>query len=616
MSDWMKYGQRLLGILFLTVFVFHFSSSRAQNIPVPLTEKYLYDFLDELATDGIIQLNTAVRPYSRQQVAQMMLRAQEKDSLLSRRQRKDVQFYLNEFSLELDTVPTQFVQYTDHETFNLSLCDPQFSYISRKTKVERRTKANANSQSIIAERKSMFKMQIRPILGMDLIGSQKGLIIKRWWGAELKMDIARHVSIWGSLRDISWNGQVGLRNKYYPDTYAKIDGAKLTKGQFLNNLPGVQYKEANYGGDFSDSKGGISVYAWWGSVSLSRETIQWGDAFHSSNILSGHNPAVPQFSIQLTPVWWFQFDYFHAWLVSNVVDSTDYYIENGKDKEYRQRPKYMAANMFTFMPIKYISFSLGNSIVYAERNPQAAYFIPIAFYKSLDHLLTKGLGQENQNSQAFFTLTLRPVDHLKLYGSFYIDEIKWERFKSSNPQHNPISYLVGFDWTGWPIKGLSLKGEFMRSYIACYTHSIPALAYASNSYRMGHYLGDNAQNIHAELSYRPIRGMKLAFSYNNDTKYNAYDYVRGNIKQIISQKPFDQVIYRNEEFALDLFYEVHPHMYLRANVTYNNARAYDHPTASTEGEMTGTAQEILNLYQPLYYQGKNLIATVGFSFGF
>ena len=266
MCEWMKYGQRLLGILFLTVFVFHFSSSRAQNIPVPLTEKYLYDFLDELATDGIIQLNTAVRPYSRQQVAQMMLRAQEKDSLLSRRQRKDVQFYLNEFSLELDTVPTQFVQYTDHETFNLSLCDPQFSYISRKTAVR--------GKKDTGEKKSMFKMQIRPILGMDLIGSQKGLIIKRWWGAELKMDIARHVSIWGSLRDISWNGQVGLRNKYYPDTYAKIDGAKLTKGQFLNNLPGVQYKEANYGGDFSDSKGGISVYAWWGSVSLSRETIQ------------------------------------------------------------------------------------------------------------------------------------------------------------------------------------------------------------------------------------------------------------------------------------------------------------------------------------------------------
>ena len=60
--------------------------------------------------------------------------------------------------------------------------------------------------------------------------------------------------------------------------------------------------------------------------------------------------------------------------------------------------------------------------VYAERNVQAAYFIPIAFYKSLDHLLTKGLATENQNSQAFATITVRPTDHLRLYGSFFIDE--------------------------------------------------------------------------------------------------------------------------------------------------------------------------------------------------
>lgn len=596
----MKYGQKLLGILFLSIFIFQFSICRAQNIPVPLTETYLYALIDELATDGVIRINPAVRPYSRQQVAQMMVEAQKNDSLLNKRQKKDVAFFLNEFALELDTIQNNFVQYTDHETFNLSLCDPQFSYSTRKKDGKR----------------PAFKMQLRPILGMDLIGSKKGLILKRWWGAELRMDIVNHVSIWGSLRDISWNGEIGLKNAYYPDGYAKIDGAKLTKGQYLNNLPGVQYKEANYGGDFSDSKGGISVYAWWGSVSMSRESIKWGDAVHASNILSGHNPAVPQLSIQLTPVWWFQFDYFHAWLVSNVVDSTDYYIENGKEREYRARPKYMAANMFSFMPCKYISFAFGNSIVYAERNPQAVYFIPIAFYKSLDHLLTKGLGQENQNSQAFFTITLRPVDHLKLYGSFYIDEIKWDRFKKSNPQNNPVSYLVGFDWSGWPLKGLSLKGEFMRSYIACYTHSIPALAYTSNSYMMGHYMGDNAQNIYAELSYKPIRGMQLRLSYNNDTKYNSYDYVRRNIKQIISQKPFNEVIYRNEEFAFDLFYEVHPNMYLRANLTYNNARAYDHPTAATEGELTGTAQEILNRYQPIYYQGKNLIGTIGFSFGF
>ena len=132
----------------------------------------------------------------------------------------------------------------------------------------------------------------------------------------------------------------------------------------LNNFPGVQYKEASYGGDFSDSRGGLSLYTWWGSIGVQRERITWGDAQHCSNILSAHNPAVPMVTLQLTPCKWFQFDYFHAWLPSNVIDSTYYYVEQAAEgvteREYRPANKFMAANMFTFMPCKYIQFGFGN----------------------------------------------------------------------------------------------------------------------------------------------------------------------------------------------------------------------------------------------------------------
>ena len=192
---------------------------------------------------------------------------------------------------------------------------------------------------------------------------------------------------------------------------ARIHYGASQQAPALNNIAGVQYKEADYGGDFSDSKGGISLYSWWGSIGLQRENIRWGETYHASNILSGRNPAVPMLTLQLTPCPWFQFDYFHAWLVSNVLDSTYYYLEDNtqgtQTKHYRPANKFMAANMFTFTPIRQLSFSFGNSIVYAERNVQAAYFIPCAFYKSLDHLLTKGLRTENQNSQAFASVSVR-----------------------------------------------------------------------------------------------------------------------------------------------------------------------------------------------------------------
>lgn len=581
----------------------------AQNIPVPLTYSQIYDYLDELITDGVITAQTAVRPYTRVQVADMLVEAQHADSLLNNRQRADLAFYLNEFALERDTMVSNYVQYSDHSTFSLSLADPQFSY---------RTPNN------------LFKMRIRPILGADIMASKKGAILQRWWGAELQMDIARHVSVWGSLRDNSWSGN-WLSKNYFPSETDRMYGARIHYGASqqspaLNNIAGVQYKEADYGGDFSDSKGGISLYSWWGSIGLQRENIRWGEAYHASNILSGRNPAVPMLTLQLTPCPWFQFDYFHAWLVSNVIDSTYYYLENNttgtQTKHYRPANKFMAANMFTFTPIRYLSFSFGNSIVYAERNVQAAYFIPVAFYKSLDHLLTKGLRVENQNSQAFASVSVRPIEHLHLYGSFYLDEFKFARLKKSNPENNPVSYLVGFNWSGWPVRGLSLKAEFMRSTIACYTHSVEVTAWSSNGYNLGHYMGDNAQSVYAELAYRPIRGMLLRLSYTNDMKFNSYAYLRGGgkdggISQTIAQKPFDKCIYRNDEVRLDGIYEVHPNMYLTLTLGYNHARAFDNINENAiRSEDTGDAAHYLNKYCPLYFQGRNFTTSVSFSFGF
>ena len=589
----------------------------AQNIPVPLTYVRLYDFLDELMTDGVIAGHqTSIRPYTRSQVACMLEQAQMVDTLLNTRQKKDLNFYLNEFALERDTMVEAHVQYTDHSTFNLSLADPQFSYKARN---------------------NTFKMRFRPILGANVMANKKGAILQRWWGAELQMDIANHLSVWGSLRDNSWSGN-WLSDHYFADSYARMYGACIHYGASqaqpaLSNISGVQYKEANYGGDFSDSKGGISLYTWWGSIGIQRENIRWGDAYHASNILSGRNPAVPMITLQLTPCRWFQLDYFHAWLVSNVMDSTSFYLENTTKegvlaKNYRPYNKFMAANMFTFTPLKQLSFSFGNSIIYAENTIQAAYLIPIAFYKSLDHLLTKGIASQNQNSQAFASLSVRPVDHLHLYGSFYLDEFKLSRLKPSNPEYNPMSYLVGFNWLGWPIKGLSLKAEFMRSYIACYTHSIDVLTYASNSFNMGHYMGDNAQSIYAELAYRPIRGMLLKLSYTNDVKYNSYAYLRayrgpdgvirdGGISQTIAEKPFDHAIYRNDALRFDGVYEVHPNMYLTLSMEYNNAQGFDNQkTNALLSEDVGDAQHYLDTFCPLFYQGKNFTTSLAFSFGF
>lgn len=571
----------------------------AQNIPQHISYYRIYDFIDELAIDKIININSVSKPYSRDFIAKKLIEAQSKDSLLTKRQKVDLKFFLNDYAIELDTLPKSYVHWTNKRTFDLALLQPAFQYQDKN-----------------------FKCRITPILGMDIIANtaNKGVILKRWFGADFQATIVNHISVWASYRDQSFSGKF-LKS----EAGLKATDARISKPNFLNNLAGCEYKEANYGGDYSDMRGGIKAYTWWGSIGIIKDNLVWGDSYSCSNIISGRAPSFPMLTLNLKPCKWFELNYIHGWLISNVADSTNYYLEengNGTKTNYRPYNKFIAANMLTFTPIKGLDISLGNSIIYAERNVNAAYFIPIAFYKSIDHLLTKGLKTENQNSQIFFNISSRNIKHLHLFGSIYIDEFNSARLKKSNQQRNPFSYKVGFNVNNWPLKNLSLIGEFTRSNIINYKHSIQQLTWASNNYCLGHYLGDNSQEIFVALNYKPVWALNINLSYTNARKYNDYEYLRrgtsgkNQISQILTQKPFKEMVWQNDLIALKATYEIFNNAYAVVNFEWNNARGYTPKSEAIEGETRLTSKGYLDLYTPKFYQGNNITITCGLSFGF
>src|SRR5574344_1638279 len=182
----------------------------AQDIPENLSYTQIYNFIDELAIDRVISINSVVKPYSRDYIAKKLREAQAADSLLTKRQRKDLAFYLNDYALECDTVPKNIVSWTDNKTFALSLLQPSFHYYNKN-----------------------FKARITPILGMDLIGGKKGLLMKRWFGADIQMDIVNHVSVWASYRDISLNGNLSSQPSSPHDNERRW-GARITQPSYLN----------------------------------------------------------------------------------------------------------------------------------------------------------------------------------------------------------------------------------------------------------------------------------------------------------------------------------------------------------------------------------------------
>ncbi len=579
----MNYCSKLTYFVFLFLIV-QVTNTFAQDIPQHISYQGVYELLDELANEKIIEINSTVKPYSRLFIAEKLLEASNNNENLTKRQISEIKFYLNDYSAEIGHLPDSKISILRNNNADISLIQPAFHYTD-----------------------SVFRARILPILGMHITANQNGSIIKRWYGASFESMIGKNVSIYGSLRDIS------------------IDGALLARPLYLNDFQGYEYKESSKGGDFSDSRGGIKYANKWLSVGLVKDNIIWGDNYHGSNIFSGRTPSFPMITLKVKPVTWFELNYIHGWLVSNVLDSTRYYVENTGTKKYRQANKFVAANLFTFTPVPKLNISAGNAIVYAESNTHPAYFIPVAFYKSIDHTLTKGLNLENQNSQVFLNISSRNIKHLHLYSSIFLDEIDFSRFKPSSSEKNPGSYKVGAQLSNFPIKNLSAVAEFTRTGIITYKHSIPALTWASNGYNLGHYMGDNSQEIYAAIKYKPVMGLSIDLSLTDAKHGNEYIYLRRNSQKMdqtrifLSQPSLGEISWSNRSYALNIRYEVINNAYAVINLVNSNIQGYDlssTPIQYDESEVLRDAQGYLDIFSPAFLQGKNTTLTVGFSFGF
>ncbi len=572
-------------VLFIVVLCLVSVGVRSQDIPQHISYTQIYDFIDELAIDRIISVNSVCKPYSRKYIAQKLEEAAGKDSVLTNRQRADLKFFMNEYSLELDTIYKGIVSWTDKKKFALSLLQPSFHYIDKN-----------------------FKCRINPIIGMELRGNRHGLYTKRWWGAEIQATIVDHISVWASYRGNTYTGG-WLDEEFYQSIGQTTQyGSRLAGPTYLNKELGASYRSMTYGADYSELRAGIKAYTWWGSIGIMKDNINWGDGYSCSNIIAGRVPSFPMITLNLTPCKWFELNYIHGWLESGLVDSTDYY-NHGNNIKYRAANKFIAANMLSFIPIKGLNLSLGNATIYGTRTVNPAYFIPIALYRAFEYSSMVLTGNEDNNSMVFINIGSRNIKHLYLYFSMTLDDFSFKRMNPKYPARNPMSHKFGLQVSNWPLKNLSVIGEYTWSNIGVYSHATKIMAWTTGLYPMGHYMGANSQELYVALKYKPIRSLMLDLSYTHATKYDD--------RRNIYLKPYQDKTWCNDEIKLHATYEVVHNAYAFIDLGWNNARAFELTSESSSSyEVRLDKQGYLNRYTPGFYQGSNFTASCGFSFYF
>lgn len=547
-------------------------SVRAQYIVEDVANEPIYEFMDEMAGEQLIEITSAVKPYSRMFISTKLLELKGKEDQLNNRQKKMLDFFMESYCLERNELPQNtHLNIIKHDDISFAALPPAFYYMD-----------------------TLFRARINPVLGVSVQHNGNGTRYQRYWGAEFQGMVGNHFSINASLRDNHLHKEVLSKETYL----TKAQGGALKWDNDLRNA------------DYSEMRGGIS-YSWkWGNVGLAKHHVVWGDNYNGSNILSGRTPSFPMITFNIKPAKWFELNYIHGFLTSNVVDSADYYIGEDNEVRYRYRNKYIAANMITITPVRNLNVSLGNSIVYAERSVKAGYLIPFMFYKSIDHSST--MGSENQNAQMFLNISSRNIKHLHLFTSIYVDELSAKRW--FNDEHNFSSFKIGGNLSNFPIQNLSLIGEYTWTYPITYKHRVRNTTYASNNYCLGHYLGDNSKEIYVALTYKPFSTFQAKASFTDATHYNDYAYIDG--KASVKTPKFQDKTWSNRTFALDLRYLCLTNLYINLGISLSDINGYDVKSNEECDEIRRTAQEYLDLYTPNFYQKKNTTFNFGINYFF
>lgn len=472
------YRLLILFILILSCNIVH-----SQVIPEHISNSGIYQFLDELASQKVIELNSLIKPYSRTFIANQLKDAEAKKEKLNQRQRKELEQYLAEYNLELKSSSEFYKLNLLKKKSNTELSFMPFGFFYHD---------------------NQFRASIKPLYGTTFYTDLDTFSFHRWGGVSFNGYVGDNFGFYVSLSDHSFN-----KNIIQPNYLTMEQGAILKGENYL---------------DYSEIRGGIT-WSWkWASLGLVKDQLVWGEGYHGTNILSGKTPSVAMIKFDMKPAKWFEFNYIHARLASDVLDSARSYMYSGTGVRKVMRDKYLVANMFTFTPWKNLNLSFGNSLVYSDQGIQIQYLIPFIFYKSVDDTYNGTDNQAGQNAQMFASISSRNIKFLHLYATAFVDEFSIRRMNDPDRQSNFISVKAGFQGSNMFNSNLFFTAEFTRTNPLVYQHFIPATTFQTNQYCMGHYLKDNAQELFIAINYKPISRMKLGINYTNIKKGTPYIY--------------------------------------------------------------------------------------------
>ena len=479
----------------------------------------VYGYLSRMALKGNIELNDVILPISRAKILEHLDTLQTKQ--LSAIEKKELEFYLQEYASASN--PSVLATLSKEGKPN-----PSSTSIFKKDPNGRFRALGVNNPD--------FKLFIDPILGYKQVA-----------GTEMSYrEMSNGLNLWGQAKRFGFQ-------MYYRDYTLTGDGLNNintenpTSGiiDLINRDP----RKKNH----NEIKGHIS-YSWKnGSVSLGKDHLLFGYGESGKIILSDRAPSFPYIRLDYNPLKWLHFNYAHAWLNSNLVDSARTYGTGttgvSGDIRVRYISKFLVTHSLTFLPLKGLSVTLGESMVYSDKL-DVGFMIPLMYFKAYDNNRSNYLINAGSNGQLFMQVSSRnQIKNTHFYANMFIDELSVTKVFDKMKSRNQLGVLMGASVTDLFLPYLTLGAEYTRVNPFVYRNLIPAQEYIQYKQELGDWMGNNFDRIALMAKYSPIPKLRLDLRLQKIRKGGT-----GTLVQQYQAEPQPAFLFDYQKRRTDIFF--------------------------------------------------------------
>lgn len=314
------------------------------------------------------------------------------------------------------------------------------------------------------------------------------------------------------ILDQTYNGEALFRSVAGFEVRAALGehwsaGVRFTDtGEYNQNEAGDLYTQGSgyeavaaidNASSFDETMAWLEYHSEYVDVGIGRDRMARGPSLEDGLLLSGRAPSYNYVQLRARMKPWLSFDVFHARLdPAPEPDDTLYRSPSGTWRRVENQ-KWLASHRLEWTPAGWVALGLSETVIYAERDAELGYMIPLNFFWSENH------HQDRDDNIAWgLDLRLQPVGGVELLAEWLLDETSVSGVFSSKLL-NRTGYLLGIamaDPLGLHSSLLEVNFSRLRPFV--YSHWYSVSIYTHSGVSLGSTQPPNSERFLARLSKR------------------------------------------------------------------------------------------------------------------